>query len=209
MHCSSPLSCSCYFNPRSREGSDDTSVTVSPIPYISIHAPARGATFQLEMIAIALGVFQSTLPRGERHVWYSVGAASAYISIPAPARGATKASTRVNVIQQNFNPRSREGSDRLVRQKLFFGLYFNPRSREGSDTLILCVAYPYIVFQSTLPRGERLRNVFPLYIARLFQSTLPRGERRKHDDRIKQGIRISIHAPARGATFCNFLDIRI
>ena len=54
------------FNPRSREGSDrDSFKTVSTL-LISIRAPARGATnivFRDEYIKI----FQSALPRGERH----------------------------------------------------------------------------------------------------------------------------------------------
>ncbi len=35
-----------------------------------------------------------------------------------------------------FNPRSREGSDRSIRQPSGSGPGFNPRSREGSDPFI-------------------------------------------------------------------------
>ena len=34
----------------------------------------------------------------------------------------------------NFNPRSREGSDRMTGSNAVCGTYFNPRSREGSDS---------------------------------------------------------------------------
>ena len=79
-------------------------------------------------------------------------------------------------------------------------------------------------FQSTLPRGERLRlpclpnyrlrhfnprsregsDHFPAHLMGkkfLFQSTLPRGERQKVTFTVKDTEDISIHAPARGATF--------
>ena len=36
-------------------------------------------------------------------------------------------------MQNNFNPRSREGSDRGRTLSLRRSRYFNPRSREGSD----------------------------------------------------------------------------
>ena len=100
-----------YFNPRSREGSD-----VNPLPrrgasirfqstlprgerqestgrfpapeFISIHAPARGAT-QCDAIYVLLN----------------------YISIHAPARGATIDKEGSMYVDRNFNPRSREGSD--------------------------------------------------------------------------------------------------
>ena len=56
---------------------------------------------------------------------------------------------------------------------------FNPRSREGSDDFCLMSPISYIGFQSTLPRGERLSL---------------------HQDRAADMV-ISIHAPARGATW--------
>ena len=80
-------------------------------------------------------------------------------------------------ILQNFNPRSREGSDNWDRYIVCVAQYFNPRSREGSDTTsqqmlqserisihapakgaTICKAlfYTIILFQSTLPRRERL-----------------------------------------------------
>ena len=55
---------------------------------------------------------------------------------------------------------------------------FNPRSREGSD--LQCDGVSKI----------RLK----------FQSTLPRRERPGHPQGVRQGGRISIHAPAKGAT---------
>ena len=92
------------FNPRSREGSDEISSVYLCEGGISIHAPARGAT---ATDASSLDIrFQSTLPRGERLVLSAV-----YTSC------------------ENFNPRSREGSDRKYTQttniiSVYFYLYY-------------------------------------------------------------------------------------
>ena len=75
------------FNPRSREGSDADVLVCQKTILISTHAPARGATFQPAPPA-PQQPFQPTLPRGERLV---------PILITRPV--------------ENFNPRSREGSD--------------------------------------------------------------------------------------------------
>ncbi len=77
--------------------------------------------------------FQSTLPRGER--LHSSGCEDLvfFISIHAPARGATLLNPYRSARTTNFNPRSREGSDRPHPCSRTFHFYFNPRSREGSD----------------------------------------------------------------------------
>ena len=79
---------------------------------ISIHAPTRGATMHLCMIAV-LSLFQSTLPREERHSQAYCG--NDFI---------------------NFNPRSHERSDCRHLEVTGRGLDFNPRSHERSDSNI-------------------------------------------------------------------------
>ena len=78
---------------------------------------------------------------------------------------------------------------------------FNPRSREGSDLPLHLLHFLNQEFQSTLPRGERLLPSPFLCFEKLFQSTLPRGERPRPDFGRSSASEISIHAPARGATF--------
>ena len=99
------------FNPRSREGSD-------PFSHYSDACP---------------GMFQSTLPRGERHHLRCSDCFLSYVSIHAPARGAT--------IREQYASAN--------------GLSFNPRSREGSDNRDFNRTSGSSKFQSTLPRGER------------------------------------------------------
>ena len=97
--------------------------------------------------------FQSTLPRGERHVWNgakefltdfnprSREGSDDYlgfpnsprtISIHAPARGATEYLRSSNGLSDDFNPRSREGLQ--IDDDGYTTSNFNPRSREGSDS---------------------------------------------------------------------------
>ena len=81
---------------------------------ISIHAPARGATFGTLRSIPAASLFQSTLPRGERLSHFC----------------------RLTSVIIHFNPRSREGSDSFAAPTLNLLSNFNPRSREGSDAIL-------------------------------------------------------------------------
>ena len=80
---------------------------------ISIHAPAKGATLLRDRLFRRMPLFQSTLPRRERPAVTMLAEAAEGISIHAPAKGAT--ATPVfsrDWMTRNFNPRSREGSDK-------------------------------------------------------------------------------------------------
>ena len=144
---------------------------------ISIHAPARGAT------PLSWG-----------------GVQEMSISIHAPARGAT--------VRCRFPTTATA--------------YFNPRPREGGDRVLNSSYDPSYSFQSTPPRGGRRRYSrlskpvrgisihAPARGATLcsrrrwrpgrFQSTPPRGGRPHPQGRAVRRVGISIHAPARGAT---------
>ena len=164
-----------YFNPRSREGSDALFSCFYTFLFISIHAPAKGATtgrwtadlqFDISIHAPAKGAtpngygsvhklsgFQSTLPRRERPV-----------GLHHEGRGTY------------FNPRSREGSDMLSVIKTYVSLYFNPRSREGSDQTLKC--NPFLLPISIHAPAKGATSLFrPHPDTAVFQSTLPRRER--------------------------------
>ena len=146
-----------YFNPRSREGSDRKAFFhYHWRKHISIHAPAKGATGWTSTLH-RKKPFQSTLPRRERLDF----------------------GTPVIMDTWHFNPRSREGSDRIFNYFISAFLIsihapakgatlessynvrsienFNPRSREGSDGFFLAGLTEIQGFQSTLPRRERQR----------------------------------------------------
>ena len=80
--------------------------------------------------------------------------------------------------QECFNPRAREGRDQDVGLQGIGIKCFNPRAREGRDPNGKARQAQLLKFQSTRPRGARLVLYF------------------------KDGFRgrVSIHAPARGAT---------
>ena len=81
--------------------------------------------------------FQSTLPRGERHYLEKLKSGTLQISIHAPARGATYDHFLQFHFCNNFNPRSREGSDISQYMIPRRCADFNPRSREGSDHTLI------------------------------------------------------------------------
>ena len=146
--------CFTYFNPRSREGSDDAGTYTPDANVISIHAPAKGATLHMGK-KMSYRIFQSTLPRRERLISRRRLCVPILFQSTLPRRERHKQIFHKCQVPY-FNPRSREGSDRIFSCHNNIWVDFNPRSREGSDSSL------------DLP----------------FQFS-----------------RISIHAPAKGATF--------
>ena len=146
------------FNPRTREGCDVPWVKRDRDLLISIHAPAKGATFSSLPTAL-IASFQSTHPRRVRRLRKIDGAVLA-----------------------DFNPRTREGCDvtvlyfsrhapkfqsthprRVRRRKDVVAVvlkHFNPRTREGCDARYFCKGYRYPIFQSTHPRRVRQSKPF-------------------------------------------------
>ena len=189
---------SAHFNPRSREGSDLAADIRADLLSISIHAPAKGATDAEE------------LERMHRD-----------ISIHAPAKGATLTRQARIACFSDFNPRSREGSDsrachrrsarwtfqstlprreRLQKpQKRRRCVYFNPRSREGSDVGNRCSFNRDSHFN---PRSREGSDNTPKSGCLSLSDFNPRS--REGSDKAtattQASIKISIHAPAKGAT---------
>ncbi len=165
---------------------------------VSIHAPARGATY-LDRLPIHHHGVSIHAPRGVRQ-----SALGAYEKVyqfqfthPRGVRpGRNPAAIKV-IMFQFTHPRG-------VRQKM---------RREADEAM---------TFQFTHPRGVRL-GIVPSALAegdvsihapargatypctteewnKLFQFTHPRGVRLRHQSRWSHRCRVSIHAPARGAT---------
>ena len=100
---------------------------------ISIHAPARGATGISSPLICSTILFQSTLPRGERLFILSRSASKVKISIHAPARGATEELMRLHwCLTISIHAPARGATKYEGRGGSIFD-DFNPRSREGSD----------------------------------------------------------------------------
>ena len=173
---------------------------VSRIHAVSIHAPARGATKHTLVIGSAYSLFQSTHSRGVRLLCESF-----------------------RQVCPCFNPRTREGCDaRRVGQRhghlrfqsthprgvrpvaghrLCPGPFgFNPRTREGCDLHSSGGPRHFGEFQSTHPRGVRPRASAARTAARSrFNPRTREGCDQGHPS-VLHRHQVSIHAPARGAT---------
>ena len=102
------------FNPRTRVGCDFRILYLPDVRRVSIHAPAWGATGSGVFPADRGAVFQSTHPRGVRHLPPSRHRGCRIVSIHAPAWGATSAmNVNWTMTVPGFNPRTRVGCDAL------------------------------------------------------------------------------------------------
>ena len=165
------------FNPRSRMGSDDRVKALIPMDFVSIHAPAWGATLEdVELLAptpvsIHAPAWGATCDAWVIDVEWQVsihapawGATNQYcyqirfpdVSIHAPAWGATpqRLNTNHSILFQSTLP---HGERRIMTGHV---------DRLGR-------------FQSTLPHGERRLFLTACLFLLPFQSTLPHGERQK------------------------------
>ncbi len=122
--------------------------------FVSIHAPARGATYMMEN-PVVFAKFQSTRPRGARRI------------SPTPW-----------AFRNCFNPRARAGRDgQRIKRPMMIVVSIHAPARGATDPLL--TVSRAIPFQSTRPRGAR-----PMFFAvsagqKKFQSTRPRGARRE------------------------------
>jgi len=127
-----PLSVDLCFNPRARGGRDTMRSCAPRCRYVSIHAPAGGATrvfaglFYRVSVSIHAPAGGATLMRCKQSL-------TNYVSIHAPAGGATYILYSISSEFCCFNPRARGGRDKRKAAE-------NKAER---------------LFQSTRPRGAR------------------------------------------------------
>ena len=124
------------FNPRSREGSDQTGSPPGSCLTISIRAPARGATIIRRQEGWQRSYFNPRSREGSDDQGYK-GRGRRRISIRAPARGATPVQI-ISGSSWQFQSALPRGERRCFRS-------ITTRPRE---------------FQSALPRGERRTSPF-------------------------------------------------
>ena len=207
------------FNPRSHKGSDllqerekgkdkisihapTRGATIpcfflSQCKQISIHAPTRGATEMIENMFPNCG-FQATLPQGERRGYSRDGYSRDMISIHAPTRGATTwLPNELLLFFISIHAPTRGATGGRPGASLAVCISIHAPTRGATLAKINNIIT--LEFQSTLPQGERL-------FLRAFDIKVPDFNPRSHkgsDDVIfprKTKIKISIHAPTRGAT---------
>ncbi len=165
---------------------------------VSIHAPARGATGEAKTRTTAKAKFQSTRPRGARpNQPIPVSSPTTFQS--TRPRGARPRQTTEDRAPLCFNPRAREGRDAFTSADLgqsIVSIHAPARgaTKSGSSRRRMKS------FQSTRPRGARPGIDPNLLSESLFQSTRPRGARPGYGAVFDSPSEVSIHAPARGAT---------
>src|SRR5271166_1834842 len=142
--------------------------------------------------------FRSALPRGERPLGAGTEPAAVEFRSALP-RGERLGMLWIATIVSGFDPRSRAGSD-VVAHPCHVDVLVSIRAPargatpQGGKDLVVAL------FRSALPRGERRVGSLSVTPWSGFRSALPRGERPRQGRRCCCGNRVSIRAPARGAT---------
>ena len=128
------------------------------------------------------------------------GAVREHVSIHAPAWGATWLERMGAEPPTKFQSTRPHGARRAVSHADSPSCSFNPRARMGRDHVIARRCIVLYLFQSTRPHGARPTLSMAPVAVFVFQSTRPHGARHAHAylDALRQ--RVSIHAPAWGAT---------
>ena len=188
------------FNPRTRVGCDHASCSSNPQLLVSIHAPAWGATWRRDPVRRGSPVFQSTHPRGVRHLGGGKQTIQFSVSIHAPAWGATALKDAGWQISIRFNPRTRVGCDITGTDGELRETKFQSTHPRGVRLRAACMAMSHFMvsihapawgatrasearmpsvfkFQSTHPRGVRHTDMYLYGLECRFQSTHPRGVR--------------------------------
>ena len=97
--------------------------------------------------------FQSTLPRGERLEDYLLSLRQTWISIHAPARGATGVSKIRFRYPERFQSTLPRGERHILVSEELGTDNFNPRSREGSDDEVLIQRHDLLISIHAPARG--------------------------------------------------------
>ena len=190
------------FNPRAREGRDNSRIfeAISAVVFqsarprgarrqtpaqgrvlhvVSIRAPARGATLADLLLQDGIHVSIRAPARGATSSFYP-SRFGGLVSIRAPARGATAdrfgdgCSTGVSIRAPARGATFPRALSRSTRKG------FNPRAREGRDFDCRCVRDDRSVSIRAPARGATGRHFYCQQTDCLFQSARPRGARR-HD----------------------------
>ena len=143
--------------------------------------------------------FQSTRPRGARHIAGTRIALLKEVSIHAPTGGATKPITpnHKKLWFQSTRPR---GARHRGREVTGYSIQsFNPRAHGGRDKKTERKSR-YITVSIHAPTGGATKSSFHQLLFKAFQSTRPRGARPADFRQRARRCSVSIHAPTGGAT---------
>jgi len=143
---------------------------------VSIHAPARGATFAARRNRTPMACFNPRARTGRDADLIITENLNGRFQSTRP-HGARLGTASGSLLGIGFNPRARTGRDRVKRTPLSKPACFNPRARAGRDIRDRAALTSPSSFQSTRPRGARLIKAAGRMREAVFQSTRPRGAR--------------------------------
>ena len=103
--------CSKFQSTRPRRARHEFTNAFRGSQYVSIHAPAKGATGSNPAITIHYIKVSIHAPAKGATICYLFPKRLSAVSIHAPAKGATTRPPRLTAIPVGFNPRAREGRD--------------------------------------------------------------------------------------------------
>ena len=186
------------FNPRAREGRDKSARSLTAAKEC-FNPRAREGRDLFEGCFCGKKTFQSTRPRGARRRG-AAGAAGSKRFNPRAREGRDPAVSILKDALAGFNPRAREGRDCDKQRFSFHNFRFNPRAREGRDQRRHLDARHTVRFNPRAREGRDFRHLAGFIIFFVFQSTRPRGARPIQVKKKPIRQKVSIHAPARGAT---------
>ena len=162
---------------------------------VSIHAPARGATVPSPCLATACGFDPRPRAGGD-----DAGARTTpqrAVSIHAPARGATSSLAAMAIAGDVsiHAPRGGRPGDRRPGQLPQVSIHAPARgATEPRHVDTQCSRF------DPRPRAGATRRPHGRHYRHPFRSTPPRGGRLESGSDVGDAIKVSIHAPARGAT---------
>ena len=165
------------FNPRSREGNDTNDIEWLTYAWVSIHVPAKGTTAMHILRFRHCSKFQSTFPRRERRYTAINGTFSPEFQSTFPRRErhhGYRSSRHLIKVSIHVPAKGTTDLSRLPSREM---RSFNPRSREGNDC-----------------EGGRDTAVLGVSIHVPAKGTTRRKMKRK------QRLSVSIHVPAKGTT---------
>ena len=130
------------------------------------------------------------------------------VSIHAPARGATQFEP-VRIVLDKFQSTPPHGERQAAPAPLFSFVLFQSTPPHGERPPLPDSDAALSLFQSTPPHGERLLVLPCVGMLPTFQSTPPHGERLFGVVTEDDDFAVSIHAPARGATHPQDLQVLV
>ena len=132
-----------------------------PFGDVSIHAPARGATWEADDVRRRIASFNSRARKGRdsSSVFFGMNFSTFQFTRP---QGARRLRPSPRILSRSFNSRARKGRDAKAARLPCGVVGFNSRARKGRDTQSKPMTMQCSVFQFTRPQGAR-RQAYAIY----------------------------------------------